>query len=61
VLLETSQRKFVLSQSGSQFHLQLSNFSYFILVFHSVSAYKVTSLCVTDQQHITRMQSTLFD
>jgi len=61
VLLETSQRKFIISQSGSQFHLQLSSFSYFILVFHSVSAYKVTSLCVKDQQLITLMQNNLLN
>jgi len=28
MLLETSQRKFIISQSGSQFYLQLSSFSY---------------------------------
>jgi len=33
VLLEISQRKFIISQSGSQFHLQLSGFSYSFLRF----------------------------
>jgi len=49
VLLETSQRKFIISQSGSPFRLQLSSFSYLFWYFTMCRTYKVILLCVKGQ------------